>query len=77
MRANAEPTRQEVSVPTDRDRDLLRLRMISLAQERGLSWAQIARSIGAKNGKTLKNETKHLARRLERQLRAEAQKTVA
>ncbi len=61
---------------TDQDRDLLRLRMIALAQERGLSWASIAKSLGVKDGKTLKNDTKHLARRLERQLRNEAQKAV-
>lgn len=61
-------------MPTDRNRDYLRLRMIALAQERGLTWAQIAKSLGVRDGKTLKNDTKALARRLERQLRAEAQK---
>lgn len=59
-------------MPTDRDRDYLRLRMIALAQERGLTWAQIAKSLGVRDGKTLKNDTKALARQLERQLRAEA-----
>lgn len=55
-----------------RERDLLHLRMIDLAQQRGLTWAQIAKPLGT-DGKSLKNDTKKLARRLERQLRDEAQ----
>jgi hypothetical protein len=57
----------------NRDRDLIRLRLIDLAQKRGATWHEIARGMGFPNGKIAKNETKKLARRYERLLRREAE----
>lgn len=48
---------------------LLRLALINDAQERGLSWDAIARTLGVSSGKQLKNDTKKLARALQRELR--------
>jgi hypothetical protein len=48
---------------------LLRLTLINDAQERGPSWDAIARTLGVSSGKQLKNDTKKLARALQRELR--------
>jgi DNA-binding transcriptional MerR regulator len=56
-----------------RDLDLLRLRLISEAKERGISWHQIAKGMNFPDAKTAKNTTKKLARRYERLLRREAE----
>lgn len=51
---------------------MLQLRLINDAQERGATWASIAKALGYADGKAVKNDVKKIARRLERELRAEA-----
>lgn len=58
---------------TDRERDLIRLRLIDSALQRGATWHEIAKGMGFPDGKTAKNQTKKLARRYERVLRREAE----
>lgn len=53
---------------------LLQLRLINEAQEHGATWASIAQALGYSSGKAIKNDVKKMARRLERLLRAEAEK---
>lgn len=48
---------------------LLTLRLINDAQERGATWADVARTLGLVSGKDAKNQAKRAARRLERALR--------
>jgi transposase-like protein len=52
---------------------MLKLRLINDAQERGATWAEIARALGYASAKALKNEVKVTARRLQRELWAEAE----
>lgn len=56
---------------TNRDELALKLRLINDAQERGATWAEIARALGYASAKALKNEVKVTARRLQRELWAE------
>jgi len=58
---------------TPRDELMLKLRLINDAQERGATWAEIARALGYASAKALKNEVKVTARRLQRELWAEAE----
>ena len=44
------------------DPDAAKAAMIAEAKRRGLTWAQIATTIGAENGKAAKREAKRLAR---------------
>jgi hypothetical protein len=48
--------------------------MIAEAKRRGLTWAQIASTIGAENGKAAKAEAKRLARTAQGKMLAEAAK---
>lgn len=52
------------------DRALLYLRLVAEAKERGISWNQLARTLGAADGKTAKREAKRLARDTQRRLLA-------
>lgn len=58
---------------TEREQDLIRLRLIDSALQRGITWHEIAKSTGYPDGKTAKNATKKLARKYERILRREAE----
>ncbi len=60
-------------IETERDRLMIRLRLINDAQERGSTWGDIAKALGYPSSKAAKNDVKKSARRLERLLRAEAQ----
>jgi hypothetical protein len=55
------------------DAVMLRLRLINDAQERGATWAELARALGYPSAKAAKNDVKKTARHLERQLRARAE----
>lgn len=52
---------------------MLQLRLINDAQERGATWASIAKTLGYSSGKAAKNDVKKTARRLEKLLRIEAE----
>jgi hypothetical protein len=52
------------------DPDLLRLRLISDARERGRSWAMIGMALGGVSAKEAKAKTKRLARDTSRRLAA-------
>ena len=58
---------------TPREELMLKLRLINDAQERGATWAEIAKALGYASAKALKNEVKVAARRLQRELWAEAE----
>lgn len=58
----------------ERARLMLQLRLINEAQERGATWSSIAEALGYRDGKAAKNDVKKTARRLERLLRAEAER---
>lgn len=60
-------------VSTPREELILKLRLIHDAQERGASWAQLAAALGYASAKALKNDVKVTARRLQRELWAEAE----
>lgn len=55
-----------------RDLDLLRLRLINEAQNRGATWHEIAKGMSFPDAKAAKNWTKKTARHYERVLRREA-----
>ena len=52
---------------TDLERNLLRLRLIAEAKDRGISWAVIGRTMGL-SGKICKAQTKQLAAHTQRQV---------
>lgn len=54
---------------------MLTLRLINDAQERGATWADVARTLGLTSGKDAKNQTKRAARRLQRALWREERET--
>lgn len=58
---------------SDRAKLFLQLRLINEAQQRGATWASLAKALGYADGKAVKNDVKKIARRLERTLRAEAE----
>ena len=60
----------------DHDELLVALRLINDAQEQGSTWADIATAFGYPDAKAAKNDVKDMARRLERRLRAEAERGV-
>jgi hypothetical protein len=47
--------------------DLVRLKVIAMAKERGLTWAQIGAGLGM-TGREAKRHTHHLARKCQRQV---------
>jgi hypothetical protein len=66
QRAVTQQARAPVPV-TDLDADLLRLKMIVTAKERGLTWAQIGSSFGM-SGREAKRHAHHLARSCQRRV---------
>ena len=55
---------------TDLDADLLRLKMITVAKERGMSWAMIGRGLGM-TGREAKRHAHKLARSCQRRVLAQ------
>lgn len=55
---------------TDLARNMLRLRLVMLAKERGVPWTAIGAAMGGLSGAMAKREMKHLARVTQRQLLA-------
>lgn len=72
--ASNKPNRVNNLSDNDRHELFIKLRLINDAQERGATWADIAKALGYSDAKAAKNDIKNSAKRLERLLRSEAQK---